>query len=96
MKKFLQKLKDNHLLLDAANVVLGLIMVVAFILTATLRSNIALLFLVWGAGFMNVVNGLKTMRRQKQKMMGQSMIFLGFLIIIGGTMMVLSMMSNAF
>lgn len=93
MKKFLQKLKDNRLLLDAANVVLGLIMVVAFILTCTLHSNIALLFVVWGAGFMNIVNGLKAMGRGKQKAMGQSMVFLGFLIVIGGTMLVLSMMN---
>lgn len=92
MKKLLQKLKDNRLLLDTLNVVLGVVMIIALVLVFILRSNLALLAAIWTAGLMNAVNGLKAMKQKERKMMGQSMFFMGMLVIVIGTVLVFSMM----
>ena len=92
MKKFLQKIKDNQLLLDAVNVVCGFILIVALLAFVISQAYLALLVAVWAAGLINVGNGLKAMRRKRGVVFGQSMLMLGVIILIGGTALILSMM----
>lgn len=56
MKKFLQKIKDNQLLLDAVNVVCGFILIVALLAFVISQAYLALLVAVWAAGLINVGN----------------------------------------
>ena len=58
MKKFLEKLKQNNLLLDGANVVAGIVMMAAFVLFIITKAWLALLFVVWSAGVIKIVNGM--------------------------------------
>lgn len=90
IKKLLERLKENNLLLDAANIVLGIVMLAAIAFIFTTQSNIAVLIAVWAAGLMNAVNGLKAMKHKERKAMGQSMFFMGILVIFIGTVLVLS------
>lgn len=92
MKKFLQKIKDNQLLLDAINVICGFILIVALLVFVIGRAYLALLIAVWAAGFINIGNGLKAMRKKNGAILGQSMLMLGVIILIGGTALILSMM----
>ena len=91
MRKFFEKLKNNQLLLDGMNVALGVVLLVSLIVFMASRVWLALLAAVWAAGLINMVNGLKAMRK-KTGVFGQSMLFMGALIIIGGTVLVLSAM----
>lgn len=95
MRKFLQRLKENNLLLDAANVALGVVMLASLAFVFTTQSNLALLLAIWSAGLMNATNGLKAMKQKGRKGMGQSMFFMGILVIAIGTMLVFSMMGGS-
>lgn len=93
MRKFLQKLRDNKLLLDSINVVAGFVLLVALLIFFVSQAFIALLVAVWAAGLMNMANGFKAMRRNKKgAALGQSMVMLGMIILVGGTALVLSAM----
>lgn len=92
MKKFLQKLKDNKLLPDALNVVLGIVLIAALAVFFINQAYLALLAAVWAAGLINVVNGLKAAGKKKGGGLGQSMAMLGAIIIIGGTALIFSAM----
>ena len=90
MKKFLEKLKQNNLLLDGANVVAGIVMMAAFVLFIITKAWLALLFVVWSAGVINIVNGMKTMRKKGKQTLGQSMLLFGVIILFGGTILVIT------
>ncbi|MBQ9118526.1 MAG: hypothetical protein IJY09_00525 [Lachnospiraceae bacterium] len=90
MRKLIQKLKENNLILDTVNVILGVVMILAIIAVFVWQSVIALFITVWSAGLMNTVNGLKLLMKKEKKMMGQSMVFMGVLIIVAGTVLLLS------
>lgn len=92
LKKWIQKLRDNNMVLDMANVILGVVLLIALVLVFTIESSLALLLAVWSAGLMNTVNGLKAMKHRERKTAGQSMVFMGLLIVFGGTILVFSMM----
>ncbi|MDE7211298.1 MAG: hypothetical protein K2O03_07620, partial [Lachnospiraceae bacterium] len=93
MRKFLQKLKDNKLLLDGVNVVGGFVLLVALLVFFISKAYLALLVAIWAAGLMNMANGLKSMRKKKTgAALGQSMVMLGMIILIGGTALILSAM----
>lgn len=93
MRKFLQKIKDNKLLLDGINVIAGFVLLVALLVFFINQAYIALLLAVWAAGFMNMANGLKYMRgKKKNTAAGPSMVMLGMIILLGGTALILSMM----
>lgn len=93
MRKFLQKLKDNKLLLDGINVVGGFVLLVALLVFFISKAYLALLVAIWAAGLMNMANGLKSMRKKKGgAALGQSMVMLGMIILIGGTALILSAM----
>ncbi|MDE6873889.1 MAG: hypothetical protein K2P87_05480 [Lachnospiraceae bacterium] len=93
MRKFLQKIRDNKLLLDGINVVAGFVLLLALLIFFISQAFIALLIAVWAAGFMNMANGLKAMKRNKKgAALGQSMVMLGMIILIGGTALILSAM----
>ena len=90
MHKLIQKLKNNDLILDTVNVILGIIMIIAIFIVFKWQSVIALFATVWMAGLINVVNGLKLLLKKNKKMLGQSMVFMGMLIIVGGTVLLVS------
>ncbi len=90
MRKFLEKLKNNKLLLDGLNVAAGVVLLVSLIVFAVSRAWLALLPAIWAAGLINMSNGLKAM--SKTKAMGQSMLLMGALILLGGTIFVFSAM----
>ena len=90
MRKLFEKLKNNKLLLDAVNVVMGIVLLVSLIVFAAAKAWPALLPAIWAAGLINMANGMKAMR--KTKVLGQSMLLMGALILIGGTIFVLSAM----
>lgn len=92
MRKFWKKLKDNELLLDSLNVILGLVLIAALAVFFISQAYIALLAAVWAAGFMNMVNGVKAARKKKGGTLGQSMVMLGMFIVVGGTMLIFSAM----
>lgn len=92
MRKFWKKLKDNELLLDSLNVILGLVLIAALAVFFISQAYIALLAAVWAAGFMNMVNGVKAARKKKGGTLGQSMVMLGMFIVVGGTMLIFSVM----
>ena len=56
---WLQNLKNNELLLDGANVMLGFVLIITLLVYFMSGAYFALLLAVWAAGFMNIVNGLK-------------------------------------
>lgn len=91
MGKFLQKIKENKLLLDSINVVAGFVLLVSMLVFFINQALIALLLAIWAAGFMNMANGLKVIRKNKKGApVGQSMVMLGMIILVGGTALVLS------
>lgn len=92
MRKFFKQINDNHLWLDFANIILGVIMIIMLVLVFTIQSNLALLFAVWAGGFMNMVNGFKCMKQKNKRNMGYSFVFTGLLIAVGGSLLVLRMM----
>lgn len=92
MRKLWKKLRDNELLLDSLNVILGLVLLAALAAFFISQAYIALLAAVWAAGFMNVVNGVKAARKKKNGALGQSMIMLGMFIAVGGTILIFSAM----
>lgn len=93
MRKFLQKIKDNKLLLDGINVIAGFVLLIALLVFFISQAYLALLLAVWAAGFMNMANGLKYMRgKKKNTSVGPSMVMLGMIILLGGTVLILSMM----
>lgn len=93
MKKFLQKIKENKLLLDSVNVVAGFVLLVALLVFFISQAYIALLIAIWAAGFMNMANGFKSMRGKKgANTAGQSMVMLGMILLVGGTALILSAM----
>nr|MDE7326457.1 hypothetical protein [Lachnospiraceae bacterium] len=93
MRKFFQKIKDNKLLLDGVNVIAGFVLLIALLVFFITQAFIALLVAIWAAGLINIANGFKSMRAKKGGVMpGQSMVLLGFIILVGGTVLVLSMM----
>ncbi len=93
MRNFLQKIRDNKLLLDGINVIAGFVLLIALLVFFITRLYLALLIAIWAAGLINMANGFKSMRAKKGGVMpGQSMVLLGFVILIGGTALVLSLM----
>ncbi len=89
MRKWIQKLKENKLLLDGINVVVGLFMIIAMIVLFTTGSVISMFVVIWAAGIINIMNGMKMLGKKNQRMMGQSMIFFGGLIIVAGTILMI-------
>ncbi len=90
MRKWIKKLKENKLLLDGINVAIGLVMIIALVVLFTTESVISLFVVVWAAGLINIMNGLKMLGKKNQKMLGQSMVFMGMLIIVAGTILAFS------
>lgn len=92
MRKFLQKLKNNDLLLDSLNVGIGFVLIVTLAVFMITGAYLVLLLAVWAAGMINMVNGFKTMKKKAHATLGQSMVFLGMIILVGGSVLVISMM----
>jgi hypothetical protein len=85
MKKLSQIVKDNNLIFDVVNVILGIGLLVAIVLFILMPGNmVAFAFLCWMAGIMNVSNGIKQYRDKKKRTFAMCLIMVGMIILIGG------------
>lgn len=78
-------IKDNKLLPDLINVVLGIVVIVLFVLVILMPSNYILMAaLMVVAGVMNMSNGYRKARVSEQKGMGIFFGVVGFVLIAFG------------
>lgn len=78
-------IKDNKLLPDFINVVLGLVVIVLFVLVIIFPTNNAIMAsLLIVAGIMNVTNGYRKASSQGQKGMGIFFGIVGIIIVAFG------------
>lgn len=90
MNKWWKILRDRQMILDIANVVLGILMIAAMFTVFRWNSVIGLFVTIWSAGLMNIANGLKMISQKNRKTLGQSMMLLGAIIAIGGTLLLVA------
>lgn len=83
--KWNEIIKDNKLLPDLINVVLGIAVIVLFVLVILMPSNYGLMAsLMIVAGVMNLSNGYRKARVNGQKGMGLFFGIVGFVIVAFG------------
>ena len=89
LKKLLKFLKNKEAVLDAANVILGLLMLTALVVFWKTGNTVSMYVIIFSGGFMNLCNGYRYIKQKKRKNMGQSMILLGVIILVLGIVVML-------
>lgn len=90
MERIYKIIKDNKLLLDIFNVVLGVIVIAFIVLLFINPDNEYFLGGAFGvSGLMNITNGLRQIKVKHKKSMGQSLIMIGIVTFIVGVLFVI-------
>lgn len=88
MSKVEKIIKDNKLLLDIVNVILGIVIIILFILVYLNPHNRYLFFAAFEvSGFMNIVNGIRQIKDNSKKQRGSFFLLSGIIIMIIGIML---------
>ena len=90
MIKRIQKFfNDKAAVLDAANMILGLLMLTALVVFWKTGSKVSMFVIIFSGGAMNLCNGYRYLRQKGRRQMGQSMLLLGIVILILGIVVLL-------
>jgi len=85
VNKLMRILKDNRLLFDVINVMLGIAIIILVILIMMYPYNKYIRLAAFSVGgLMNISNGLKYLKDSKKKSMGMNLIMVGVFVIIVG------------
>lgn len=85
MKKLVKIIKENHLILDVLNVLLGLALIVTVVLFCMFPGNkIVIGLMILLSGFMNIGNGIKRYQDKTSRAMGMALITVGACILMIG------------
>jgi uncharacterized membrane protein HdeD (DUF308 family) len=81
-------IKDNKLLLDIVNVILGIVIIILFVLVFFNPQNKYLFLAAFEvSGFMNIVNGLRQIKDNSKKHMGKFFLLSGIIIMAIGILL---------
>ncbi|MSS63848.1 hypothetical protein [Velocimicrobium porci] len=85
MKKLVKIIKENHLIIDVLNVLLGLVLIVTVVLFCMFPGNkIVIGLMILLSGFMNIGNGIKRYQSKRTRGTGMALMTVGACILIIG------------
>ena len=89
LKKISKFLKNQEAVIDAANVLLGLLMLTALVVFWKTGNKISMYAIIFCGGAMNLCNGFRYLKQKERKSLGQSMILFGFVVLLLGVVLLL-------
>ncbi|MCQ2538192.1 MAG: hypothetical protein MJ124_07320 [Lachnospiraceae bacterium] len=89
LKRVAKFFKDRGLGQETINIILGILMLAAFLVYGLTKSVVALSSVIFLGAMMNISQGLAYQKRKDRKSIGMCMILLGVIIIVIYALLVL-------